>query len=70
MPRKIIYQTEEERKKARMDSINDYHKRETICINVRFMKKRDATILEKLNSVESKTDYIRQLILKDIEENA
>lgn len=28
---------------------------------------KDAAIVEKLNSVENKTDYIRRLILSDIE---
>lgn len=33
----------------------------------RFHNINDKPVLDKLNSVENKTDYVRQLILKDIE---
>ncbi len=36
----------------------------------RFSKASDKLIIEKLESVENKTDYIRQLILKDIEKES
>ena len=36
-----------------------------LCLN----KTKDKEIIDKLNSVDDKLDYVRQLILKDIEEN-
>lgn len=65
--RKKIYKTEKARKKAIAESKNDYNKRETTCFNVRFANKRDATVIEHLKSQSNKSNYIRQLILKDIE---
>ena len=65
--RKKIYKTEKARKKAIANYVNDYHKRETTCFNVRFANKRDATVIEHLRNQPNKSNYIRQLILKDIE---
>lgn len=65
--RKKIYKTEKARKKAIANSINDYHKRETTCFTIRFSNKNDATVIEHLKSQSNKGNYIRQLILKDIE---
>lgn len=37
-----------------------------IQIHVRFRKTSDSDVIEKLNSVPNKADYIRQLVLDDI----
>ena len=56
----------------RQRSMNDQAARErwrkanTRIINVRFNVDNDAEVLEKLDSVENKADYIRQLIIEDI----
>lgn len=69
MPFQKKYETDEERKRAKSDSNNAYHKRTMRLIGLRFHKKSDAAILMKLDSVDNKTDYVRRLILRDIEEN-
>lgn len=46
--------------------IAKYQKANTIQIGVRLHKKYDADIIEKLNSVEAKTTYIKELIRADI----
>ena len=56
----------------RQRSMNDqavrerWRKANTRIINVRFNVDNDAEVLEKLDSVENKADYIRQLIIEDI----
>lgn len=47
-------------------SINKYHKDKMTTFAVRFHNVSDLDVINKLQSVENKTDYIRQLILKDI----
>lgn len=42
------------------------HKENSVVITIRFSKERDAAILKKLDEVESKTGYIRELINRDI----
>ncbi len=66
MPRKKKYLTEEERKAAAYKKVAKYHKDCWTTITVRFSNKKDAEIIQKLESVENKTDYIRSLILKDL----
>ena len=65
--RKKIYKTEKARKKAIANAIDDYHKREMTAFTIRFANKRDATVIEHLRNQPNKSNYIRQLILKDIE---
>lgn len=48
------------------NAINRYHKKACTTISVRFHNVNDRDVLAQLNSVENKTDYIRQLILNDI----
>lgn len=66
MPRKVKYLTEEERRSAKNKSISTYLKKNSRTILLRLMKDRDKEVLAKLDSVGNKTDYIRQLILNDI----
>lgn len=44
-----------------------YDKKNTRDIRLKLNKKTDADILEKLDSVENKQGYIKDLIRKDIE---
>lgn len=52
--------------KAMNKAINRYHKKAFTTISVRFHNTNDRDVLDVLNSVENKTDYIRQLILADM----
>lgn len=63
--------TEEKTKKggytmARKDSMMKYQKERMVQFNLRFSKEYDADILEKLNSVPNKRQYIIGLIREDI----
>lgn len=58
-----------QKKKAVQAQVQAYHKRATHTISVRFMKERDKEIIEWLDKQENKTDYLRQIIRKDIEEH-
>lgn len=44
-----------------------YAKKNVSQICLKYVTKNNKEILEKLNSVPSKADYVRQLILKDLE---
>lgn len=39
-------------------------------VSIRLHPEEDSAVLEKLDSVPNKTEYIRQLVLKDIAENS
>lgn len=49
------------------EAISRWHKENSVAVSLRFSKISDTAVLEKLASVESKTNYIRQLILADID---
>lgn len=67
---KSIYSTLPKKYRDRINAANaKYHKRVSKTFSVRFNKEKDADIIEKLDSVKFKTDYIRSLIRKDISEN-
>lgn len=57
--------TPSQAKKAHEQQMNDWKKANTRCINVRYNLVKDKTILDKLDSVDNKADYIRQLILNE-----
>lgn len=44
-----------------------YEKKSVSQVCLKYVTKNNKEILEKLNSVPSKADYVRQLILKDLE---
>ena len=50
---------------ARLRANNKYAKKNVSQICLKYVTKNNKEILEKLNSVPSKADYVRQLILKD-----
>lgn len=52
-----------------LNYINEWQKAKKIRFTALLDKKQDASIIAKLKSVPNKTDYIRQLILKDIGQN-
>lgn len=45
---------------------NKFHRENYARLSVRFRKTSDSDVIEKLNSVPNKADYIRQLVLDDI----
>ena len=53
--------------KAQIKAQAKYDKGNTKSIHLKFNMKSDADILKKLDSVESKQGYIKELIRKDIE---
>lgn len=53
-------------KKYQLKSQAKYQKASMTAINVRFHNVSDREVIEKLKSVPNKADYIRQLILTDI----
>lgn len=63
------YETEEERKRAIAAANNEYKKRCMRLIALRFHKTSDAKVLARLDSVGNKADYVRKLILSDVEKN-
>lgn len=54
------------RTKAQIKASNKYDKENTKNINLRLNKKTDKDILEKLDIVDSKMGYIKELIRRDI----
>lgn len=60
--------TEQERK-ARQKQAKARYDKGTRQIVTRWRIKKDAIVLAKLDSVAEKTQYIRELILKDVEEH-
>ena len=52
---------------ARLRAIKKYEKTKIRQFLLKFHKTHDAAIIEKLDSLDNKNNYIRQLILKDLE---
>lgn len=66
MGRKSKEQIQKERKTA---INNKSHKKNCKTFLLSFHKEKDKKIIEKMEQQESKCDYVRQLILKDLEES-
>ena len=60
------YKTNKQKQKARNKVVASYQSKATRCINVRYHLVNDKEILNKLDQVPNKGDYIRKLILADI----
>lgn len=60
------YKTKKQAKKAYVINVNKSLKKLTKSYAFRFMKDSDKEVIDKLDSVPNKSDYIRQLILADI----
>lgn len=52
---------------ARLRANKKYEKANIRQILLKFHKTYDAAIIEKLDSLDSKNNYVRQLILQDLE---
>lgn len=52
---------------AHLRANKKYEKANIRQILLKFHKTHDAAIIEKLDSLDSKNDYVRQLILQDLE---
>lgn len=52
---------------AKMRANSKYEKKHIRQILLKFHKTYDAATIEKLDSVRSKNNYVRQLILQDLE---
>lgn len=52
---------------ARLRANKKYAKKNVSQICLKYVTKNNQEILDKLNSVPIKADYVRQLILKDLE---
>ena len=52
---------------ARLRVTIKYEKKNVSQICLKYVTKNNKEILDKLNSVPSKADYVRQLILQDLE---
>ena len=53
--------------KEHLDYMNRWDKQNRTSINIRFNNVNDKEVIDKLNLVDNKTDYIRHLILQDIQ---
>jgi len=56
-------------KKYLLKATAKYQKANMTAVKVRFHNEHDREVIDKLKTVENKTDYIRQLILKDLANN-
>lgn len=63
------YNTPEERKKGKLDLESQWRKKHNKIISVRFNIESDKAILDQIAKQKNKADYIRKLVLKDIEDN-
>jgi len=45
---------------------NEWNKKNLKSVTIQLNKVSDSDVIEKLNSVSNRTDYIRQLIRKDL----
>lgn len=52
--------------KASLDYIANYNKQQTTSFHLKLNNKHDADVIDKLNSVDNKQGYIKQLIRDDI----
>lgn len=52
--------------KAQIRANTRYRQRHFLSLNICFHKEHDKNIVDRLNGVSNKTDYIRELIAKDL----
>lgn len=62
------YKNAVQERKAKNKITNQYHTRAMKAFTFRFHKVSDEAVIAKLQSVDNKNDYIRQLIIKNIKE--
>ena len=66
MARQKIYKTKKQKTKAQANWTKKWAKENTKLVNFRFNLETDKEILDKLNSVPNKTEYVKGLIVEDI----
>lgn len=69
MAGKVKYNTEHQRRLAISKQVNEYQKRATTLVALRFNNTKDKDILDKLDSVDNKVGYVKKLIRDDIEKS-
>ncbi len=67
--RKVIYNTERRKRLAHQKQVSKFHKKWMTSFTFRFHNVNDEEVINKLNSVPNKVDYVRQLILQDIKKH-
>lgn len=65
--RKVEVITMAKSSEARIRANNKYAKKNVSQVCLKYVTKNNQEILDKLNSVPNKADYVRQLILADLE---
>lgn len=65
--RKVEVITMAKNSEARIRANNKYAKNNVSQVCLKYVTKNNQEILDKLNSVPNKADYVRQLILQDLE---
>lgn len=60
--------TEEQIEKRRKQQSAEWNKKNSIVVSIRLQLKRDAKIIKRLKAVTNKNEYIRNLLLKDIDD--
>lgn len=61
------YKNAVQARKARNRVVDKYHNRAMKSFSFRFHKVSDRAVIERIQQKENKNDYIRQLILADIQ---
>lgn len=64
--RKKKYKTERQRREAMKKCKNDSNKRRTTTFTLRLLNTRDKEVIDKIKSIDKKTDYIRRLVKEDL----
>lgn len=65
--RKVEVITMAKASEAQLRAQTKYEKKNVSQVCLKYVTKNNQEILDKLNSVPSKADYVRQLILQDLE---
>ena len=63
------YKTKKQARKGYYNSISKCHNKTTRCINVRFHLVNDKEVLDQIDKQPNKAEYLRNLILADINKN-
>lgn len=67
MEEKVEVMTMAKTSEAQLRAQIKYEKKNVTQVCLKYVTKNNQEILDKLNSVPSKADYVRQLILQDLE---
>lgn len=67
MEEKVEVMTMAKTSEAKLRAQTKYEKKSVSQVCLKYVTKNNKEILEKLNSVPSKADYVRKLILADLE---